>query len=62
MREHLETSAVKDKEHNRPLQLQERRHRLTEETRKEMNVLEEKALQESENLLNGKCTELSCDL
>ena len=46
MREHLERVAVKDVEHNPPLQLQERPHRLTEESQKEISALEEKAFHE----------------
>ena len=46
MREHLETVAVKDEEHNPPLQLQERPHRLREESQKEIRALEEKAFQD----------------
>ena len=44
MREHLETGAVKENEHNRPLQLEERRPRLTEASLIEIKVPEEKAL------------------
>ena len=59
MREHLETGAVKENEHNRPLQLEERRLRLTEERLIELKVLERKALLEEKaqnvhNFLQGQ--------